>query len=85
MSAENNVPEAQPPKKKRWVPKQIAWSIRSHMFSMHKGSPINEHGVIVGPSQHDHEAWDKLHEQAHANGEFKDGHDHEHFTPKKGK
>lgn len=69
----------------RWVPKQIAWSIRSHMFNMHQGAPVNEHGVIVGPSQHDHEAWDKLHEQAHASGEFKDGHDHEHFTPKKGK
>jgi hypothetical protein len=55
------------------------------MFNMHKGAPINEHGVIVGPSQHDYAAWDKLHDQAHANGEFKDGHDHEHFIPKKGK
>lgn len=55
------------------------------MFSMHKGSPTNANGVIVGPSQHDYEAWGKLHEQAHANGEFKDGHDHDHFTPKKGK
>jgi hypothetical protein len=55
------------------------------MFNMHQGAPVNEHGVIVGPSQHDYAAWDNLHDQAHANGEFKNDHDHEHFIPKKGK
>ena len=85
MSAEETTSEAQPPKKKRWVPKQVGWSIRSHMFSMHKGAPINANGVIVGPSQHDHAAWDKLHDEAHANGEFKNDDVHHHFIPRKGR
>jgi hypothetical protein len=72
--------------KKRWVPDQTGHSIPWHILKWHiKGrGPANAKGQS-GPSKYDDEAWHKIHMQAHADGEFEVGHEHEHFTPKKRK
>ena len=77
MSAEDNLSPDQFTKKKRWIPTQNSrHSTKWHIHSYHKGAPAQGWGG-VGP-----QAISDLHDQMHANGDFQEGQEHEHFTPK---
>lgn len=75
------------PKKTKWVPDQTGHSIQWHILKWHTKGKGESNAKSISGTQHgitslDYDAWHKIHMQAHANGEFEDGHEHEHFTPK---
>jgi hypothetical protein len=74
--------------KKRWVPDQPPSLLIHHILTWHtKASGPNQAKGLDrrGLSQYDDKGWIARHEQEHAEGNFEEGHEHEHFTPKKRK
>jgi hypothetical protein len=88
MSAENNLstPQFGDQPKKRWVPDQTGRAIQWHILGWHvKGHGPNSAKSLdrKGLSQYDDKAWHERHMQEHAEGNFEEGKEHDHFTPKK--
>ena len=79
---------AEPPKNTKGVPDQAGHSIGWHILKWHiKGSgPANAKSFGGdGVSKYDYEQHHKMHMRMHEDAKFEVGHEHEHFTPKKGK
>jgi hypothetical protein len=73
--------------KKRWVPDQTGHSISWHILKWHTKANIKGAKSFGGDGigSHDYDQHHKMHMRMHEDGKFEVGHDHEHFTPKKGK
>ena len=73
--------------KKRWVPDQEGHAIGWHILKWHvaRGNKAGKSFGGDGVSKYDYEQHHKMHMRMHEDGKFEVGHEHEHFTPKKGK
>ena len=73
---------------KKWVPDQEGHSIGWHILKWHtkgRGDANAKSFGGDGISTYDYEQHHKMHMRMHEDGKFEVGHEHEHFTPKKGK
>jgi hypothetical protein len=75
------------PPKPRYVPDQHGHSIGWHILKWHvqRGSKAAKSFGGDGVSTYDYEQHHKMHMRMHEDGKFEVEHEHEHFTPKKGK
>jgi hypothetical protein len=77
----------EPEKKPRWVPDQHGHSISWHILKWHvqRGNKAGKSFGGDGIGSYDYDHHHKIHMRMHEDGKFEVGHEHEHFTPKKGK
>lgn len=76
------------PPKPRYVPDQHGHSIGWHILKWHtkgRGDANAKSFGGDGVSTYDYAQHHKMHMRMHEDGKFEVGHEHEHFTPKKGK
>jgi len=72
--------------KKRWIPDQHGHLIPWHMLKWHtKANEKGAKGLSRKIPSYEVEKWHEEHMKEHAAGNFEVDHEHEHFTPKKGK
>ena len=65
----------------RWVPhRKIGYQIKNHLLSMH--FQVRQ-STGIDPSKYDNEAWQKIHNDLHANDKMSKP--HKHFDPKEKK
>jgi hypothetical protein len=76
-----------PGKATRWVPDQEGHAIGWHVLKWHvqRGNKAGKSFGGDGVSTYDYEQHHKMHMRMHEDGKFEVGHEHKHFTPKKGK